>query len=114
MEGLLDRGKNGKSARVDRLPIEDDNSTPVMIFLIVAGPVFCEPVCSFYRRAEHTQLSVMCGNDRAFFWRDSDVLAQFRDGGRRGTPPRDNLGWANLPAKSFLIDKFDFKLRDKS
>ena len=74
---------DGESARVDRLPMEDDNSTPVMIVLIVAGPVFCEPVCSFYRRTEHTQLSVMCGNDRAFFWRDSDVLAQFRDGGRR-------------------------------
>ena len=59
---------DGESARVDRLPIENDDSTPVMIVLVVAWPVFREPVGSFYRRAEHTQLSVMCGNDRAFFW----------------------------------------------
>ncbi len=39
-----------------------------MIVLIVAWPVFREPVGSFYRRTEHTQLSVMCGNARAFFW----------------------------------------------
>src|SRR5260370_23457350 len=99
MEGLSSRGQNGESARVDRLPIEDDNSTPVMIFLIVAGPVFCEPVCSFYRRAEHTQLSVMCGNDRAFFLRDKDVLAQVHDRGRPGSPPRHQVVWGNLPAQ---------------
>jgi hypothetical protein len=59
---------DSESARVDRLPIENDDSAPVMIGLIVAGSVFREPVGSFYRRVEHTQLSVMCGNDRAFFW----------------------------------------------
>ena len=54
-------------ARVHRLPIKDDNSAPMMIVLIVAGPIVCKPVCPFYRRPEHVQLSVMCGNDRAFF-----------------------------------------------
>ncbi len=39
-----------------------------MIILIVAGPIVCKPVCPFYRRPEHMQISVMCGNNRAFFW----------------------------------------------
>ena len=35
---------DGESSRVDGQTIEDDNSTSVMIVLIVAGPVFCQPV----------------------------------------------------------------------
>ena len=59
---------DGESARVNRLPSDNDDSTPVMIVLIIAWPVFREPVGSLYRRTEHMQFSVMGGNDRALFW----------------------------------------------
>src|SRR5260370_10375083 len=110
MEGLSSRGQNGESARVDRLPIEDDTSTPVMIFLIVAGPVFCEPVCSFYRRAGHTQLIVMCGKDRAFFLRGNGVLAQLPVGWRRCTPRRHTFWWADFPGLHLFIGSREFYL----
>src|SRR5258708_28166431 len=83
MEGLSSRGQNGESARVDRLPIEDDNSTPVMIFLIVAGPVFCEPVCSFYRRARRTPPRVGGGKNPPLLLGERDVFAKSRS---RGAP----------------------------
>lgn len=59
---------DGESARVDQPPIKDDNSAPMVIVLIVAGPVFCEPVRPFYRRPQPMQVSVMCGIDCALFW----------------------------------------------
>ena len=45
------------------------DSAPMMVVLIITRAIGCKPVCPFHRWPEHTQDSVMCSDDRAFYYR---------------------------------------------